>query len=88
MKKDPSPWPNKLMQKRSRRPCHCRCTYPSGTYNTPHASTLPPEPEPKLWPAVPKSVIVPAPSLVLVPALAFKKISFSLLSISPEPRHR
>ncbi|KAH9174132.1 hypothetical protein EDB89DRAFT_1904842 [Lactarius sanguifluus] len=88
MKKDPSPWPNKLMQKRSRRPCHCRCTYPSGTYNTPHGSTLPPEPEPKLWPAVPKSVIVPAPSPVLVPALAFKKISFSLLSISPEPRHR
>ncbi|KAH9036932.1 hypothetical protein EDB84DRAFT_1560794 [Lactarius hengduanensis] len=49
---------------------------------------LPPVSELKLWPAVPKGDIVPAPSPVPVPVQAFKKISFSLLSSSPKPRHR
>ncbi|KAH9024797.1 hypothetical protein EDB84DRAFT_1580209, partial [Lactarius hengduanensis] len=58
------------------------------TYDTPHAPALPPEPEPKLWPAVPNDVIVPAPSPAPVPALAFKNISVSHLSSSPKLRHR
>ncbi|KAH9028908.1 hypothetical protein EDB85DRAFT_2276276 [Lactarius pseudohatsudake] len=49
---------------------------------------LPPVSELKLWPAVPKGDIVPAPSPVPVPVQAFKKISFSLLSSPPKPRHR
>ncbi|KAI9431235.1 hypothetical protein H4582DRAFT_2103206 [Lactarius indigo] len=56
------------------------------TYDAPHAPALPPSPEPKSWPVVPKDIVVRPPSAA--PALAFKNFSFSLLSSSLKPTHR
>ncbi|KAH9028888.1 hypothetical protein EDB85DRAFT_1892323 [Lactarius pseudohatsudake] len=58
------------------------------TYDTLHAPALPSELEPKLWPAVPKEVVLLAPSPAPVLALASKTISVSLLSSTPKSRHR
>ncbi|KAH9016552.1 hypothetical protein EDB85DRAFT_2295144 [Lactarius pseudohatsudake] len=69
------PTPNLLLQTQKR-------------YLLPSTLSLSLQPEPKLWPAVPKDDIVPAPSPAPVLALAFKRLFLSLLSSSPKPRHR
>ncbi|KAH8999974.1 hypothetical protein EDB86DRAFT_2828040 [Lactarius hatsudake] len=68
------PTPNLLLQMQKR-------------YLLPSTLPLSLQPERKLWPAVPKDIIVPAPLPAPVLALAFKKISLSLLSSSPKLRH-